>query len=81
MSEEGMITHYKVVIIKRDGAGQSHDDYHATVTRSTDGEQLVYISDWKWLLKLKTRRWRLNRDFKYYDKRKKKLEKKEVLRR
>lgn len=81
MIEEGMITHYEVVIIKRDGAGQSWDDYHATVTRSTDGEQLIFISDWKWLLKLKTHRRRLVRKYKYHDKRKRKLDKREVIRR
>lgn len=72
---------YEVEIIMRDFQGQTRDDYHATVTRLSDGEQLVFISDWKWMLKLKTSRWRLDREFKYHDHRKKKLAKKEVIRR
>jgi hypothetical protein len=72
---------YEIKIIMRDGGDQTRDDYHATVTRLSDGEQLVFISDWKWLLKLRTSRWRLDREFNYQDYRKKQLAKKEVIRR
>lgn len=61
-------------IIRRD-LQQSRDDFHATVTRLSDQTQLIFISGYKWLLKLKTRRKALDRAFKDYDKRKKKLSK------
>ena len=64
---------YHVKLIVRDGMGQTSDDYHATVTRLSDDAQLVYISDWKWILKLRTRRRALDRAFKRMEKREKKL--------
>lgn len=69
---------YHIRIIRRGGQGQTADDYHATVTRGSDGQKLVFISGWKWLLKLKTRRWLLKREFKSYDKYQAKLAKKET---
>jgi hypothetical protein len=66
---------YFVEIIRRDGLGQTSDDYHATVTRESDNNQLVFISRWRWLLKLRTRRRLLEREFRYYKKRRKKLDK------
>jgi hypothetical protein len=47
---------YHIRIIRRDFQGQTADDYHATVTRLSDGTELVWMAPWKWLLKLKTRR-------------------------
>lgn len=64
---------YYVHIIMLDGLGQTSDDYHATVTRLIDDAQLVYISNWKWLLKRKLRRRPLDRAFKRMDRREKKL--------
>jgi hypothetical protein len=64
---------YHVKIILRDGGGQTRDDYHATVTRLKDGVELVWMSDWLWLLKLKIRRGALDRAFKGFDRRKMKL--------
>lgn len=64
---------YSVKIIQRDGMGQTSDDYHATVTRSSDGMQLIFMSAWRWLLKWKTRRSALDRAFRYQDKRDRKL--------
>lgn len=65
---------YHVKIIRRDGAGQTPDDYHATVTRLSDGTELVFINATKWILKLRTCRWLLDREFKYHDKRQVKLD-------
>ncbi len=66
---------YHVHIIMRGFHGQTSDDYHATVTRLSDDIQLIFISDWKWVLGWKIRPWALNRAFKYYDKHQKKLAK------
>jgi hypothetical protein len=68
---------YLVEIIQRDGLGQTRDDYHATVTRLIDGQQLIFLSDWKRLLKWKVRRKALDRAFAYQDKRDEKLARKE----
>lgn len=65
-------------IVRRDGAGQTKDDYHATVTRLIDETQLVFLSDYKWVLKWKTRRKALDRAFERFDKRELKLAKKET---
>lgn len=72
MTKETKKEKYRIKIIRRD-LQQAGDDYHATVTRVSDGERLVFISPWKWWLKFRTRRWLLDREFKYYDKRAKKL--------
>jgi hypothetical protein len=64
---------YHVKIIRRDGGGQSEDDYQATVTRSSDQKQIVLISRWLWVLKFRTQRKLLDREYKYYDKREKKF--------
>lgn len=72
---------YIIKIIKRDGMGQTRDDYHATVTRDSDKKKLVYISDWRWLLKWKTRRGALVRAYKYHDKRDRKLAETDQIRR
>lgn len=64
---------YHVKIVKRDGGGQTSDDYHATVTRLKDGSALVWMADWKWVLKLKIRRAALDRAFNSFDKRNMKL--------
>lgn len=68
-----MTEKYDVRIIMRDGAGQTKDDYRATVTRNSDGVELVWISDYRWLLKLKIRRKALDKHFRRYDKRQVKL--------
>ncbi len=64
---------YYVQIVMR-GLEQTSDDYHATVTRLSDDIQLVFISNWKWLLGWKIRSSALDRAFKSYDKRKRKLD-------
>jgi hypothetical protein len=64
---------YHIKIIRRDFQGQTADDYHATVTRISDGSQLVWIATWKWLLNLKIRRRALDRAFEGFDKRQAKL--------
>jgi hypothetical protein len=69
---------YLVEIIRRNGLGQTADDWHATVTRLPDfDDQLVYISRWRWILAWRTRRKALQRAFKYHDKRKRKLAEKD----
>ena len=70
-----MVPHvgYEVKIIKRDGMGQTKDDYHATVTRLTDGHELIFISDWMWVMRRKTRRPSIERAFRRSDKRQLKL--------
>lgn len=69
---------YKIKIIRRD-LQQAGDDYHATVTRVSDGKQLVFISKFKFWLKFRTSRRLLDREYKYYAKREKKLAKTEEL--
>ena len=64
---------YHVKMIVRDGMGQTSDDYHATVTRLSDDAQLIFISNWKWILKLRTRRRKLDRAFKRMERRDKKM--------
>lgn len=59
---------YHIRIVRRDFQGQTKDDYHSTVTRLSDGVALVWISDWRWLLKWKIRRKALDRAFKSYEK-------------
>lgn len=63
--------------IVRRSFSQSRDDYHATVTRLSDKTELWFISPFKWMLKLKTRRRALDRAFKGYDKYQAKLGKKD----
>lgn len=59
---------YEVKIIPRDGMGQTKDDYHATVTRISDGKELIFIADWVWLIQWRTRRKALERAFNRSDK-------------
>jgi hypothetical protein len=63
---------YHVRVVMRDNI-MSSDDYHATVTRLSDDTQLVFISDWLWLLNWRTRRKALDRAFNRYDRHKRKL--------
>lgn len=58
---------FEVRIVMRDGQGQTKDDYHATVTRERDGTQLIFISDYRWLLKWKLRKPALRRAFRRCD--------------
>ena len=70
---------YLVEIVKRDGMGQTSDDYHATVTRLPDFDnQLVYISRWRWILEWRTRRRALQRAFKDYDRHQRSLSRKDL---
>lgn len=65
---------YRIKIIRRNFQCQlARDDYHATVTRISDGSELVWMATWKWLLKLKIRRRALDRAFEGFDKRQAKL--------
>lgn len=70
--EEGMMKSYNVRIVRRHFQ-QSRDDYHATVTRLSDGKELIWTNSFRWLLKWHTRRRALDRWFDRYDKRQKKL--------
>lgn len=63
---------YHVHMIMR-GFDQCPDNYHITATRLSDNAELIFVSDWKWLLRWQTRRRALDRAFKRYDKRKRKL--------
>lgn len=54
---------YEVTVVPRDGMGQVADDWHATITRS----QAVCIARWRWLLRWRTRRAALDRDFRRLD--------------
>jgi hypothetical protein len=65
---------YSIEIVMRDGMGQTSDDYHATVTRLSDKTQLIFISEWRWLLKWKVRRKALDRAFARYEKHQMRLE-------
>lgn len=71
---------YEVRIVRRD-LQQSPDDFHATVSRIADDEQLIFISSMLWLLKWKTRKRALDRAFKRHDKRQRKLAQEDFLRR
>jgi hypothetical protein len=68
MSEEK----YDIKIIKRHFQC-SGDDHHATVTRRSDGVELIWISKFRWLLKIYVRRKALDKWFSRYDQRKKEL--------
>jgi hypothetical protein len=60
---------YHIRIVRRNFQGQTGDDYHATVMRLKDGQELVWMATWKWWLKIKIRRGALDRAFKGFDKR------------
>lgn len=62
MSDPQQTAAYNVRIIKRPSM-MGRDDYHATVTRNSDGKQLIFISDYLRLLRWKTRRPALDRAF------------------
>lgn len=64
---------YFIRITKRDGLGQVNDDFHAKVTRIADGAELIYIGRFRKVLEWRTRRAALDRAYKYYDKRQKKM--------
>ena len=64
---------YEAIMIRRDGMGQTKDDFHATVTRISDGKQLVIIRDWRWRMHMALRRKPLDRAFKRMDRRDRKL--------
>ncbi len=66
---------YYIRITRQDYRGQASDEYKATVTRISDDVQMSFFSDWKWWLGWKIRPWALDRAFKQYDKRQKKLAK------
>lgn len=53
---------YEVKVIPRESYMTS-DDWHATVTRKSDGKQLIFISDFLRLLRWKIRRTALDRAF------------------
>lgn len=80
MREEGMMKKYNVRIVRRNFQ-QSADDYHATVTRLSDGVELIWTNKFRWLLKWHTRRRKLDRWFARYDKRQEKLAEVEEFRR
>lgn len=65
---------YHIRIVMRDGQSQTNDDYHATVSRRSDGVELIWISQYLWVLNLRLRTRAINRAFKRYDKRQKKLD-------
>lgn len=64
---------YHIRIIMRSGEGQTNDDYHATVARRSDGVELIWISRWLWWLNWQLRPRAIDRTFRRYDKRQKKL--------
>jgi len=51
------------------------DDYHATITRLEDGEQLIITSWYLWYLKWRTRKRALRRAFRRHDRREARLAK------
>jgi hypothetical protein len=59
---------YDVTIIPRAFQGGGKGDYHATVTRLTDGAELIFISNWKWRIEAKTKRRYIEKAFARYDK-------------
>lgn len=64
---------YHIRIVVRDGQGRTNDDYHATVARRSDGVELIWISDYLWVLNFRLRTRAIQRAFRQYDKRQKKL--------
>lgn len=72
---------YSIRIIKRDGQGQTRDDFHATVTRLADGKQLVFTSDFKpWLKRVLLRQSHIEAEFRYLDMEEEELNKVEEFR-
>lgn len=71
-AEEGMMAKYNVRIVRRNFE-QSADDYHATVTRLSDGVEMIWTNKYRWMLKWHTRRKKLDRWFAKRDKRQEKL--------
>lgn len=69
---------YYVTEIIRRGFQQSRDDYRAKMRRGSDGVELLFFSEYKWLLKRKVRLKAIERAFKRYDDRQRKLRKREV---
>lgn len=57
---------------------QTSDDYHATVTRLSDGKQLIFISNFKRLLTWRLRPKALDRAYRRVDKYERKVKKEEV---
>jgi chloramphenicol 3-O-phosphotransferase len=74
MSSTSEDSGYHVKIVMRDGMGQTRDDYHATITRLSDGLQLISISDYRWLLGWRTRRKAIERSFARADRHQEKLD-------
>lgn len=63
---EGMMKRYNIVIVRREFQ-QSSDDYHATVSRLTDGVEIIRTASWRWLLKWRVRRKALDRAYRRHD--------------
>lgn len=53
---------YTVRIVRR-SLLMTNDDWHATVTRRSDGKELVFIAAFLWLIKWRVRRAALDRAF------------------
>lgn len=64
---------YDVKIICRSGDGQVADDWHATITRRSDGKRAVEVASMAWLILYPTRRKALDRTFRWIDKRDQKM--------
>lgn len=60
---------YNVDVVPREGQ-MVPDDWHATVHRVSDGERLIFISRYRWILHLRLTRWALDRAFRRHDRRK-----------
>lgn len=60
---------YDVKVIRRDGDGQVNDDWHATITRKSDGKQTILTASWRWLVLRRTRRAALDRMWRRIDRR------------
>ena len=60
------MSEYDIKIVRRQ-FDQTSDDWHATVTRLSDGKQLLFIRAWLRLLKWQTRRAALDRAFRRAD--------------
>jgi hypothetical protein len=59
---------YDVKIVRR-GHGQVGDDWHATITRKSDGKQAIQIASFRWLILRRTRRAALDRLWRRIDRR------------
>jgi hypothetical protein len=64
---------YDVRVVPREGWFDMPDDWHATITRKSDGKQAIVTASWLWLLRWRTRRIACDRMFRRIDRHDRKI--------